>query len=272
MRRNIASQIIGAQMITASDGSAFTGTVTVYVTGDGGTQTLGSVGSGVCTHEGNGFHTYTPAQAETNYAHVGFTFIGTGAIPVTIQVYPVLYDANGRYEANLKAIEDQLTSGYNAILKLKELDIYNSGGLGLSIFGSSGGIQVQSDGANVIYVEPTGANGTAIRLDGIGTGYSLAAVQNIQVLDGVLTLANINAQVVDALNTDTYAEPGQGAPPATATLQQKIAYLYKFLRNRITQDATTFKVYNDDGTTVGQKATVSDNGSTFDRGEIESGP
>jgi hypothetical protein len=34
MKKNIASQHIGAQMITAADGTAFTGTVTVYITGD----------------------------------------------------------------------------------------------------------------------------------------------------------------------------------------------------------------------------------------------
>lgn len=87
MKRNVASQSIGCQMITAADGTAFTSTVTVYVTGDAGTQAIGSVGSGVCTHEGNGYHTYAPAQAETNYDLTAFTFIGTGAIPSTIQVY-----------------------------------------------------------------------------------------------------------------------------------------------------------------------------------------
>ena len=87
MKKNVASQVIGVQMVSASDGSAFTGSVTVYVTGNGGTQAIGTVGSGVCTHEGNGFHTYAPSQAETNYDHIAFTFIGTGAVPATIQIY-----------------------------------------------------------------------------------------------------------------------------------------------------------------------------------------
>jgi hypothetical protein len=87
MNRNTAGQRIGAQMVSATDGSAFTGTVTVRVTGDAGTQALGSVGSGVCVHEGNGYHTYAPAQAETNFALIGFTFTGTGAVPATVQVY-----------------------------------------------------------------------------------------------------------------------------------------------------------------------------------------
>jgi len=85
MFKNVASQKIGAQMVTAADGTAFTGSVTVYVCGDAGTQAVGSVGSGACTHEGNGYHTYAPSQAETNYDLAAFTFIGTGAIPAAVQ-------------------------------------------------------------------------------------------------------------------------------------------------------------------------------------------
>ncbi len=92
-------------MVSVDDGSAFTGTVTVYVTGDGGSQAIGTVGSGVCTHEGNGLHTYQPSQAETNYTHIAFTFVGTGAVPVTIQVYTnvdtQLLDIQSRIPATL---------------------------------------------------------------------------------------------------------------------------------------------------------------------------
>lgn len=86
MLKNTAGQKIGTQMVSATDGSAFTSAVTVYVTGDAGTQAIGSVSSGACTHEGNGYHTYAPAQAETNYDLIAFTFIGTGAVPATVQV------------------------------------------------------------------------------------------------------------------------------------------------------------------------------------------
>lgn len=72
--------------------------------------------------------------------------------------------------------------------------------------------------------------------------------------------------------TATSAEPGQGAPPATATLLQKIGYLYKAWRNRTTQTATATKLYADDATTVDQKVTVSDDGVTFDKGEVATGP
>lgn len=83
MKKNVASQTIGSQMVSATDGSAFTGSVSVTITGNGGTQG----GGGACTHEGNGYHSYTPSQAETNYDHIAFTFTGTGAVPATIQVY-----------------------------------------------------------------------------------------------------------------------------------------------------------------------------------------
>lgn len=87
-----------------------------------------------------------------------------------------------------------------------------------------------------------------------------------------LSTAEVNTEVVDALNTDTYGEPGQEAPAETTTLVDKIGYLYKFLRNKLTQTATTLNVYNDAGAVVDQKSTVSDDGDTFTRGEIESGP
>lgn len=87
MKKNVASQKVGAQLIAAADGTPFTGSVTVAVTVDAGTQATGSVGSGACTHEGGGYHTYAPAQAETNGDLIAFTFSGTGAISTTIQVY-----------------------------------------------------------------------------------------------------------------------------------------------------------------------------------------
>lgn len=86
------------------------------------------------------------------------------------------------------------------------------------------------------------------------------------------TPAQVNTEVLDVLNVDTFAEPGQEAPPATTTLVKKIGYLYKAFRNRITQTATTLSLYGDDAATVDQKSTVSDNGTTYDRGELGTGP
>ncbi len=86
------------------------------------------------------------------------------------------------------------------------------------------------------------------------------------------TPAQVKTQVVDALNVDTYAEPAQGTPAATNTLANKLSFLYKYLRNRITVTATTISVFNDDALTVDHKSTHSDDGTTYDRGEFATGP
>lgn len=84
MKRNVSGQTFGIQMI-ATDGTDFTSTVVGYVTLDSGTQSIGSVGSGICTHKGNGYHVYAAAQAETNGALIAFTGKATGAITATRQ-------------------------------------------------------------------------------------------------------------------------------------------------------------------------------------------
>ena len=97
MRRSVAGQFIGCQLISKTDGGPVTtGTTTVYITGNAGTQGAGSVGSGVCTHEGNGFWTYAPSAAETNFTQVGFTFVNSAAVNATVQTYPMDYNASGQ--------------------------------------------------------------------------------------------------------------------------------------------------------------------------------
>lgn len=90
MRKNTASQVVTAQLNSATDGSAVTsGTTTVYVLGDGGTQ---ASGGGTVTHEGQGCWSYVPTQAETNYDHVAYTFTNSSAISQTVQAWPILWD------------------------------------------------------------------------------------------------------------------------------------------------------------------------------------
>ena len=88
MIKNTADQTIHFALISATDGTAVTaGSPSVYVTIEGGAQTAGSGGTPV--HEGNGQWSYTPTQAETNGDSIGFIFVLAGAIPASIQIYPV---------------------------------------------------------------------------------------------------------------------------------------------------------------------------------------
>ena len=81
------------------------------------------------------------------------------------------------------------------------------------------------------------------------------------ILDSVLSLLD-----------DARSEPGQGAPPVNPDAMTKLDYLYKAWRNKKTQTATTFSLFDDAGTTVDHKATVSDDGTTATIGEVETGP
>jgi hypothetical protein len=114
------------------------------------------------------------------------------------------------------------------------------------------------------------------------TGYALSTAGVSAVQSGLatsteitalndLSAAEVNAEVVDAIYTDTYDEPSQGAPPATASLISKVNYLYKSWRNKKTQTTTTRSIYADNGTTVDHKATDSDDGTTFTKGELGTG-
>lgn len=87
--RNTAWRGIDAQMISASTGGAFIGTVTCYVNGDETGQVLGQVGGGVCVSDGNGAYHYVPAVSETNYTKIAFTFIGLGAVNQMVQIATV---------------------------------------------------------------------------------------------------------------------------------------------------------------------------------------
>ena len=96
--RNTGSQVISAALVT-TDGTAVTsGTTTVYVTRDGGTQ---STGSGSAAHEGNGQWTYVPTATETDATHVCFLF--TNSTTGTIRV-------NKEYRTIDKRADDALQS------------------------------------------------------------------------------------------------------------------------------------------------------------------
>jgi len=85
------------------------------------------------------------------------------------------------------------------------------------------------------------------------------------------TTDEINAEVADVLKIDTVAEMSQGAPPATPTMEQILNYLYRKFRNKTETTSTEDAVYDNAGTTKLFKATISDNGTTFTKGEYESG-
>lgn len=81
------------------------------------------------------------------------------------------------------------------------------------------------------------------------------------------TAAEINAEMVDVMETDTHAQPSS-VPAATTTYKNMFTYLFTLGRNKMTQTATTTLLRNDaDAATIGT-STVSDDATTFTRGKF----
>lgn len=85
-------------------------------------------------------------------------------------------------------------------------------------------------------------------------------------------LAASHASDVYSALTAARGEPAQGAPGVSISHLAKLDYLYKAWRNKTEQTATQYSLYDDAGTTVDHKAAVSDDATTFTRGEIATGP
>ena len=81
-----------------------------------------------------------------------------------------------------------------------------------------------------------------------------------------VTTAQVNTEVADVLTVDTFAEIS--VPAATATLADMIHWIFTVHRNKITQTATTQLVRNDADSGNLSTSTVSDDATTFTRGEL----
>lgn len=129
---------------------------------------------------------------------------------------PAALSGDGFMKADLKSIEDELTSGNNATLNLKKLNIVNDVGQAVTIFtsdtedyalfvsGGAGGIiqgttyqgLIVAGNIAALDVQGTGGAGDhALRLTSSTGGKSLEAPQDINVSDGELTLAAIAGAV-----------------------------------------------------------------------------
>jgi hypothetical protein len=125
-------------------------------------------------------------------------------------------------------------------------------------------------------VNSTVLNTAAITSAKFGAGAVNATVLNTGAITATKIstdgYAALNAEMVDALAVDSYEEPGQAAPGSNLSIEAKLSYLYKAWRNLTTDDGSDVKLYSNDGITVDQKFSQSDDGTTYSKGEVESGP
>ena len=85
------------------------------------------------------------------------------------------------------------------------------------------------------------------------------------------TPAQVNAQVLDVMVTDTFGEPAQGAPGNTISMEEKISFLYAALINKVDVDATLKEFYNAANAVIWKK-TLADGGTNYNEAKGATGP
>ncbi len=79
--------------------------------------------------------------------------------------------------------------------------------------------------------------------------------------------ADVNAEVVDVLNTDANTELGS-MPTTTSPLRQMVQFIFQYFRNKRTVTTTTEIAFKEDASTQLGSAALSDDGTTFTKGEM----
>lgn len=224
-------------------------------------------------------HTLEDVAAEEEHM-VPLTLNNVGTVAADPGIVRIRFLASGQAADNVIHIDHCAVDFVNGLRTDSDGYVLLSGGTGTGqVALTSGAVATDAASrtaskANVSALATTSALNTHDgKLDTLTTTVGTAGV-GLTDLGGMSTgmKAEVNAEVVDALNTDTYAEPGQGAPGATVSLAEKLGYLYKAWRNKSDQDSSTYQLYADDASTVDQKATMSEAGGTVTKGEIVTGP
>ena len=83
-----------------------------------------------------------------------------------------------------------------------------------------------------------------------------------------ITADALAADAVNEIWAKAMSDLAAGAPSATASVLTAINYLYEAWRNQTWTTATEIGVYKDDATTLLCESTISDDGTTFKKGEL----
>ncbi len=219
------------------------------------------------------------ADADTLYGSIvtGATGANISAdiIAVKAETAVIVDDTSNTLDTKLNTIDDFLDTEIAAIVAAV---ITNAAGADIAadiIALKAETVSILAD-TNILQVEWANGGRLDLIIDAIlaDTVIIGAAGAGLTDLGGMSTamIAEVKAEVQAVLLTDTVAQPGQETPAAAQTMAKMIAFLYKNWRNHKVESATLFELYNDNTTTVDQKAVVSDDGSDADKGEMATGP
>lgn len=173
------------------------------------------------------------------------------------------------------------TAEFQGMFQVVPWDPYDGAGLGLSRIDAAITTRSSLTTGNVetsvttvlntaIPGSPT-ANSPFERIATMDDAYTATRGGKLDNLDAAITTratpANVNTEVLDVLNTDTFTESGAGAPAASTTIVRMLHWIYSAWRNKQTSTSSLRTLFADDGSTAITKSTISDNGTTLTRDE-----
>lgn len=200
-------------------------------------------------------------EAGLDWANIGSPTTVVNLSATNIDTDQVVASIAGTTLANLDvAVSTRLAPTVAA----RTLDVSAGGAAGVDWAnvetpGSTVGLSATTISTGQVVASVAGAVGSV-------TGLTAANLDVAVSTRSSLTAANVNAEVVDALNVDTYVEP-TAAPAATATLVTKIGWLFALARNKRTQTSTSQALRNDADSGSIATSAVDDDGTTATRSE-----
>lgn len=256
-----------------------------------GATTLANKNSGGATHISNGIYYAVLDATDTDtvgpmviFCHV------SGALTVRLEchvyeedIYDAIFgasaagfDSNQRVSADVVAISGDTTAADNAEAFFDDTGFAASNSTigtcttNTDMRGTDSAATASALTTHDGKLDTVDTNVDAILVDtadmqpklGTPAGASISA--DIAALENI-SAADVNAQVVDVIRTDTVSELS-GVPAASPNLHAMIQWLYMKVRNKETSTASAATINNDAGTAVGT-STLSDDGTTFTKGE-----
>lgn len=233
-----------------------------------------------CTEDANGVYRKQLDTTDTNTEGILTVYINVSDalyvrqdyMVVAANVYDSLYAASGTdvLDVNVTEIE-----GSDPTDQIRDSVVDDSTQIDASQLNTHSAITaaaITDDWETQSQAAPTGfhvnvkeVNGTAQTAN--DNGADINAILADTGTDGVA----VSAAAITAIWNKAMSDLAQGAPSATASVLTAINYLYEVWRNKTTTTATLVTVMKDDGSTGLVKSTISDNATTFTKGEFVSG-
>ena len=229
---NANSLGLGYLDAAVSTRSTYAGGAVASVTGDVGGNVTGSVGSVTGNVGGN-----VVGSVASDTGNVGGNVVGSVA------------SVTGSVGGNVTGSVGSVVGAVGSV----------TGNVGGNVVGSVGSVA-----AAVTVGTNNDKTGYTVSTVSDKTGYALTSAYD--AAQTAASPADVQTSVdaaLDAAGTELSA-----VPSTTGSLREKLTWLFQYFRNRRTVTATTETLYKEDAATSLGTSTISDNGTTFDKGEM----